>query len=460
MWFLDQWEPGAPTLNGARAIEIRGRLDVEALQLAFRIVVERHESLRTVFVLHGTEPRQVLLDEWSFELPTVDLTDSPAPGDLARHLRELSREPFDLGKDLMIRTTLFRLARDAHVLLVRMHHIAADAFSVEVLFREVSHAYASFSSGSVPDLPELPVQYADFACWQHDRLRGEVLDQLTAYWLGELRDAPRFLALPTDRPRLPVQRHAGARHDLRLRRELAMGVRAVAAAEKCTVYMVLLSVFATLLYRLSGSADVVVGSPIASRTAPELMSLIGYFSNTVALRIRLGGNPTFREVCGRVRTTALGAYQHQELPFERVVGLLNVPRDPAYNPIFQVNFRAEDGGRSPLRLSGTETSFVPVDIGFSRFDLALELHVEADEVDGYFEFDCDLFDAATAARFAEDFEALLEQAVSAPQTPVLSMWLPHGRSRAGEAGARIPRRKARTIEAAGYVDPGAGREPA
>jgi condensation domain-containing protein len=446
LWFLDQWEPGAPTFNGARAIEILGRLDVDALRRGFEYVVQRHKSLRTVFVLHGKEPKQVLLEDWSLELPIVDLTNAPASGDLARQLRALSREPFDLGKDLMIRTTLFRLARDAHVLLIRMHHIAADAFSVEVLFREVSQAYASFSTGHVPALPELPIQYADFACWQHDRLRGKVFDELAAYWLAELRDAPRLLPLPTDRPRLPVQRHAGGRHNLRLRRELASGVRALAASEKCTVYMVLLGAFATLLYRLSGSADVVVGSPIASRTTPELMSLIGFFSNTVALRVRLGGNPTFREVCERVRTTALGAYEHQELPFDRIVELINVPRDPAYNPIFQVNFRAEDGARSPLRLRGTETALVPVDIGFSRFDLALELHVEANGVGGYFEFDQDLFDAATAARFAADFEALLEQAVSAPETPVLSMQLPHGRSRPDGAGVRIPRRKAGAIE--------------
>jgi condensation domain-containing protein len=441
MWFLDQWDPGAPTSNAARAIQIWGELDVDALRHAFSLVVDRHESLRTVFALHGKEPRQVLLEEWSLELPTVDLTHSTDPGDLARQLRALSREPFDLGKDLMIRTTLFRLGRDAHVLLVRMHHIAADAFSVELLFREVSQVYASFSTGGVPALPELPIQYADFACWQRDRLRGKVLDELATYWLGELRDAPRLLPLPTDRPRLPVQRHVGGRHELRFRRELATGVRALAASENCTVYMVLLGAFATLLYRLSGSADVVVGSPIANRTTPELMSLIGFFSNTVALRIRLGGNPMFCEVCRRVRTAALGAYEHQELPFDRLVELMNVPRNPAYNPIFQVNFRAEDGARSPLRLSGTETALVPVDIGFSRFDLALELHVEADGVGGYFEFDQDLFDAATAARFAEDLEALLEQAMSAPQTPVLSLQLPHGRSRPGEVGVRIPRRK-------------------
>jgi condensation domain-containing protein len=458
MWFLEQWEPGAPTSNGACAIEIRGKLDVDALRRAFELAVERHESLRTVFVLHGREPRQVPLDDWSLELATIDLTVSSVPLDLARHLRALSREPFDLGKDLMIRPTLFRLARDVHILLVRMHHIAADAFSVDVLFHEVSRAYASLSTGGVPDLPELAIQYADFARWQHDRLQGKLLEELASYWLAELGDAPRFLPLPTDRPRPPLQRHEGVRQQIRLRRELASGVRAVASSESCTVYMVLLGAFATLLYRLTGSADVLVGTPIANRTAPELMSLIGFFTNTVALRIRLGGNPTFREVCERVRTTALGAYQHQELPFDRVVELLNVPRDPAYNPIFQVNFRAEDGARSPLRLSGTETSFVPVDVGFSRFDLALELHVEADGIGGYFEFDSDLFDAATVTSFADDFEALLEQAVSAPQTPVLSMRLPRGRSRTGAAGVRIPRRKARAVEGADRKDRETRRE--
>jgi hypothetical protein len=451
MWFLDQWEPGAPTSNGARAVRIRGPLDFDALRTAFATVVDRHQSLRTVFVVQDREPRQVVLDEWSLDFPVIDLGTLQArdrSAELARRLRELSREPFDLGKDLMIRTTLFRLGEDDAVLLVRMHHIAADAFSDPVLFGEVSKIYESVAAGRAPDLPELPIQYRDFAAWQLERLQGQVLADLVAYWTNELRGAPQLLPLPTDRPRLPVQRHEGGRREVALPGELADSVRSLARSEGCTVYMVLLGAFSTLLYRLTGTDDVVVGSPIANRTTTELSTLVGFFCNTMALRTRLGGNPSFREVCSRVKKTALGAYEHQELPFERVVELLNVPRDPAYNPIFQVNFRAQDGPRLPLRLSGAETSVIPVDIGFSRFDLALELHVEQDRISGYFEFDRDLFDADTADRFADDLEALLEQVVADPDTPVLAIRLPHGRRRAVDA-SRIPTRKAQTVDQAG-----------
>jgi hypothetical protein len=452
MWFLNQWEPGAPTFNGARAIRIRGKLNVDALESAFAAVVERHESLRTIFVLNGREPRQVVLDRWALELPVVDLTAVPLRDraqELARRLRLSSRRPFDLSGDLMIRTELFRLGEEDVVLLVRLHHIAADAFSDSVLFGEVSRIYESLSAGSVPDLPELAIQYADFASWQRGRLQGKVLDELAAYWTNELRGAPQLLPLPTDRPRRAVQRHEGRRHELLLPQALADGVRDLARAERCTVYMVLLSAFSTLLYRLTGTDDVVVGSPIANRTTTELTSMVGFFCNTVALRARLGGNPPFREVCSRVRTTALGAYEHQELPFERIVELLNVPRDPAQNPIFQVNFRAQEGARLPLRLAGLETSLVPVDIGFSRFDLALELHVEPECISGYFEFDVDLFDTETVARFADDFAALVEQVVAAPETPILAVRLPHGRRPTTEASSRTPVRRTRHLDARG-----------
>jgi len=208
----------------------------------------------------------------------------------------------------------------------------------------------------------------------------------------------------------------------------------------------MLAAFSTFLYRLSGCDDVVVGTPIAGRTSRELLSVVGFFSNTMALRTRLAGNPTFREVCTRVRTAALGAYEHQELPFERVVELLNVPRDASYNPIFQVNFRCEDGARRPLRLAGTETALLPVAIGFSRFDLALELHVADDYVDGYFEYDRDLFDAPTVARFADDFTAVLEQVLADPGTPVLAVQLRHARAAAAEPAprARITRTRSTT----------------
>jgi non-ribosomal peptide synthetase component F len=207
------------------------------------------------------------------------------------------------------------------------------------------------------------------------------------------------------------------------------------------VYMVLLGAFATLLYRLTGTDDVVVGSPIASRTDVELTPMIGFFCNTIALRTRLDGNPTFSEVCARVRSTALGAYRNQELPFDRVVDSLRVPRDPSYNPLFQVNFRAQDGAWLPLQLPGAETSLIPVDIGFSRFDLALELHVELDRISGFFEYDLDLFDGPSVARFADDLEALLEQVVDEPDTPILALRLPHGRRVAQASAGPRPRRE-------------------
>jgi non-ribosomal peptide synthetase component F len=270
-----------------------------------------------------------------------------------------------------------------------------------------------------------------------------VLDELIAYWTENLRGAPELLPLPTDRSRRPVQRHEGGRHEVHLPKLFSDDVRGLARSEGCTVYMVLLGAFATLLYRITGVDDVVVGSPIANRTTTELTSMVGFFCNTMALRTQLGGNPSFREVCSRVRTTALGAYKHQELPFERIVEQLNVPRDAAYNPLFQVNFRAQDGGAMPLRLVGAETSLIPVDIGFSRFDLALELHVEAECISGFFEFDRDLFDGETVARIADDFAALLEQVLRDPDLPVLAARLPNGRRLAAEASSTIPRRRAR-----------------
>jgi Condensation domain len=448
LWFLDQWEPGSFTQNAARAVRIRGPLDVEALHDALRTVVERHEGLRTVFRVFGREPKQVVLDDWELAFPVVDLTTLPQRerhGRLEGGLRELSQEPFDLANDLMFRTTLFRLGDDHHVLLVRMHHIAGDAFTVDIIFREVSAVYAARLAGVEPQLPDVPVQYADFAWWQSERLQGEWLERLEGYWTSELRDAPTLLPLPTDRPRRAVQRHDGGLHEVQLPGEVATRVRAVARAEGCTVYMVMVAAFATFLYRLTGTDDVVVGTPIAGRVSRELLSVVGFFSNTIALRIRLGGNPAFREVCARVRTAALGAYEHQELPFERVVELLNVPRDPSHNPLFQVNFRAEDGARRPLSLEGTETALLPVAIGFSRFDLALELHVAEEVVDGYFEYDRDLFDASTVAAFADDFAAVLEQVLADPGLPVLAVRLPNRRAAAEPAPrSRISRTRTTT----------------
>jgi hypothetical protein len=434
IWFLQQWEPDAPTFNGARAIRLRGLLDIKALERSLRSVVERQESLRTV-VVPGRDPTQKVLEDWSFELEVR--TQGQDLGDL---LRQLCREPFDLTKDLMLRATLVALGAGEHVLLLRMHHIAADAHSDRVLFSELSELYAAGRTGRAPNLPALPIQYLDFAVWQHDRLQGPLLERLRSYWAKQLEGAPPILRLPTDRPRRPVQRHEGAHHPLSLDRALADELVAVGRSEGATFFMTMLAAFATLLYRLSGEPDIVVGSPIANRNNVEVEGLIGFFTNTIALRTSLAGNPSFRQVLSRAQQAALGAYAHQDLPFEKVVETVRPKRDPSYNPLFQVNFRAQEAQRRALVLDGMRTELIPVDIGFSRFDFALELELREDALVGYFEYDCDLFDQESVAGFAEDLGSLLAQVAAAPDVPILAIQLRSGRKPAAVTGARIARR--------------------
>ncbi len=425
MWFLDQWEPGSPTFNGARALRLRGPLDAEALERSLRTVIERHESLRTVIV-PGREPLQRALEEWSFELRVVPGPTTGPGQELDELLRELSRAPFDLTRDLMLRATLVELGSEDRVLLLGMHHIAADAHSDRVLLTELAECYTADREGRAPSLPELPIQYADYAVWQQQRLQGELLEELRSYWARTLEGAPELLRLPTDRPRLAVQRHEGSHHRIALDRQLADGLVALGREEGATLFIAMLAAFTTLLYRLSGQEDIVIGSPIANRNNLELQGLIGFFTNTIALRTRVGGNPTFREVIGRARATALGAYAHQDLPFEKVVETVAPRRDPGHNPLFQVNFRAQATERPVLALTGIEVEPIAVDIGFSRFDLALELELGPQSLGGYFEYDRDLFDISSIVGFEERLRALLVQVVEQPDTPILALGLDGG----------------------------------
>jgi len=431
MWFLEQWQPGSPTFNGARAVRLRGFLDPEALERSLRIVIERHESLRTV-VVPGPKPVQALLDAGSFELSIL-----PRPASLSEHelellLRELSRKPFDLTSDLMLRATLLALGPEEHVLLLGMHHIAADAHSDAVLFKELSELYDAERNGRMADLPALPIQYADYAAWQRERLAGEALEALRSYWAQTLEGVPELLRLPTDRPRPAVHGQEGTQHRFVLERGLAEDLTEIGRGEGATFFMTMLGAFATLLYRLTDEHDIVIGSPIANRNDLELHDLIGFFTNTIALRIQLGGNPSFREVVRRARVAALGAYAHQELPFEQVVMAVAPRRDPGYNPLFQVNFRAQADERPVLALSGLDVEPIPVDIGFSRFDLSLELERTRSALRGFFEFDSGLFDAASIVGFEESLRALLEKVVGNPDLPILAL-LPGSRKPAGHS---------------------------
>jgi non-ribosomal peptide synthetase component F len=286
------------------------------------------------------------------------------------------------------------------------------------------------------DLPELPIQYSDFAAWQRDYLQGATLENLLTYWRTALDGAPDRLRLPTDRARPAVQMHRGRHLEVSYGGDVGNALAQLARDEAATPYMVLLAAFATLLSRFAGQDDVLVGTPVANRGRVELENLIGFFSNTLVMRCRLAGNPTFRELVGRVRENAVGAYEHQELPFERLVESMRVERDPAYNPLFQVNFRASAGPRDTLSLPGIEASPVSIDIGFSRFDLALELELGERAIRGYFEYDEELFHRSTIESLASDLESLLTAIAADPDVPVLAL---------APAASRPSRRPIRTI---------------
>jgi hypothetical protein len=423
LWFLEQLNPGSPTYNAALAMRITGRLDVAALHRALRTVIARHESLRTTFVVVDGSPEQRVLDEWSTDLPVVDLrgVDSARrTAEAAAIMRERARRPYDLVSDLLLRATVVRTDDEEWLLLIEEHHIAFDGWSDGILFQELAEVYDAELEQRPPVLAELPIQYPDFALWQRRHLTGAVLEDHVAYWRRQLRGAPSTLDLPLDRPRPVRQSYEGAHHFFTLPRAVADAVRELSQAEGATVFMTLLAAFCTLLYRVTGEDDILIGTPIANRNRVELEGLIGFFSNTLVLRTRLGGNPTFRQVIAGARETALGAYAHQDLPFEKVVEAVRPARDPSVNPLFQVNFRVQSDPAPALRLGGTSITPVDIDLGFSRFDLALELQVQPDALRGYFEYNVAIFDLEPIQRLTDEFANLLGQLVAQPDTPVLA----------------------------------------
>ena len=342
-----------------------------------------------------------------------------------RLLREYARRPFDLSRDLLLRTTLFRLAPDDHVVLFQTHHVAFDAWAVEIFFRELGRRYEALLEGGEPQLPPLPLQYRDFARWQRDVLTGRparVGDRLLA-------SLPRRGADVSPAPgRSPSAGRRALRgrapHDRAASRRVADDLRALCAAEGVTPYMLLLAAFATLLYRETGQDDLLVGGPAANRGRAEFDGLIGFFANTIVTRVQLGGNPTFRELLARVRRTVLEALEHQELPFERVVELVRPPRRTGVNPLFQVNFRTRVGPPPTLELAGTTAVPLPIEVGLARFDLAFEAHVRDDGIGGEFLYATALFDRARVERLAAAFEPMLEAALADPSRRLLGFELP------------------------------------
>jgi amino acid adenylation domain-containing protein len=439
--FFDQLTPGSVTYNAALASRALGPLDVDALRGALADVFERQEALRTVLVWgEQATPSQVVLEEWNVELPVVDLSalsGAEQEVELARQLRERALTPFDLAGELMLRTTLFRLGPEEHVILFAPHHVAFDAWAVEVLYRELGELYAAKLERREAQLPPLPQHYRDFAAWQRDRLQGELLQGELDFWRTHLAGAPTVTSLPADRPRAAAQTFEGATHHFVLDRELTEAVRQVCAATQLTPYMLLLAAFGTLLYRTTGQDDILFGGPMANRERPGLEHLIGFFANTVVVRVGMGGNPTFDELLRRVRDSVLASYEHQEVPLELVVEAVRPNRDPGVHPLFQVNFRVRVGDAPALELAGTRTQPVPVDLGLARFELALELHVSEERIEAELNYNVALFDEPTVERLAGDFEAVLRTLTADPQTRLLSVQLASGQAgqEGGEEGA-------------------------
>jgi Condensation domain len=416
LWFMEQLRPGTNAWNTPVAARLRGPLDVDALRAALVTLVARHATLRTIFEAPGGVPAPVLLSNPAVDVPVLELTAGEDERDgIDRFVADEVATPFDLAADLMIRARLLRLGAEDHALVLVAHHIACDGWSKGLLVSELGTAYDAWSAGATPGLRELPIEYSDFAAWQRDRLTGENLERLNAYWRGRLDGHAPALLLPTDRPRPTRQAFGGAVHWLKVPGPLAERTRALGRQERATPFMTLLAAFNALLFARSGQLDVLVGSPAAMRTHPELEHLVGLFANTLVYRTSLAGRPNFRELIGRVRETALGVYAHQELPFEKIVEVTKPRRDPSRNPLVQVNLRVE--GREPvLSLRDLDVVPIPLDPGIARFDLAIELGETDDGYDGYLEYDTALFDAESAAGYASDFVAILEEATQKPGT--------------------------------------------
>jgi amino acid adenylation domain-containing protein len=416
-WFFDQLEPGNPAYNLPYALRLEGHVGASTLEQSFNEVARRHEVLRTRFVNVGGQPAQFISPKLRLTLPVVDLRGLPAPeraGLALRLAQDASRRAIDLAAGPVINFGLMRLDDDEHILVFVIHHIVADAWSMEVLTRELSLVYDAFVAGRPTGLAELPVQYADFALWQLRQMQGEPLGAQLAYWKRQLEDSPRVLKLPSDRPRPPLQSFAGAREVFRLPAPLTGELKALGQQRGATLYMTLLAAFAALLSRYTGRTDILQGSPIANRPRPEVEPLIGLFLNTLVLRTRPSGELSFEQFLAQVREVTLEAYAHQEVPFERLVAELQPERALSYAPLVQVLFSFRKGLPPAERLTGLTLSPVELSTVTSKFDIACYVSDEDAGLRGVLEYSTALFEATTIRRLLVHFVTLLTAAAAEP----------------------------------------------
>jgi len=431
LWFLDQLEPGSPFYNIFDTLSFDGPLNVRALEQSLNEVVQRHETLRTSFATIDGQPVQVIAPYLSLALPVVDLrqlAQSERDFEADRLFSEESERPFDLTRGPLLRVRLLCLGDAHHVLLLTMHHIISDGWSLGVLSRELRALYEAYSTGRPSPLAELSIQYADFTVWQRKWLQGEVLEAQLAYWREQLAGAPSVLKLPTDRARPSVQNFRGANQWLRLPQPLADALKTLSQRQGGTLFMTLLAAFNVLLYRYTNQQDLVVGSPIAGRNRAETEQLIGFFVNTLVMRTDLSGDPTFIDVLNRIKEVSLGAYAHQDLPFEKLVEVVQPERSLSHHPLFQVMFQListesaneqDDDGVIDQEL--IETDELEVVEGTSKFDMGLDVFESGGKLTAAIEYSTDLYEHSTIRRVLFHFKNLLQSIVAEPSSRISAL---------------------------------------
>ncbi|MFD2168564.1 non-ribosomal peptide synthase/polyketide synthase [Tumebacillus lipolyticus] len=433
LWIVEHLTPGTSIYNMPFAVRLQGQLNSAALKRTLDEIISRHETLRTSFADEAGRAVQIIHPPKPLSLTLIDLT-AKAPPERERiaqqEIETAANTPFDLSQGQLIRARLLQLDDAEHILIVVLHHIVADGWSMGVFMQELSALYRAFSSEQPSPLPAMQIQYADFAAWQREWLQGDVYDAQLSYWKTQLTGELPTLQLPTDRPHPRVQTHRGAHFSFRVDRETALGLKKLSRRLGATLFMTLLSAYQTLLARLSGQEDIVVGTPIAGRNRHETENLIGFFVNTLVLRTDLSGNPSFEELLARVRETALGAYAHQDLPFERLVEEIQPTRDTSRTPLFQTLFNVQQyGAGASFELIGLDLQPFEIAHHTVKFDLELSMEEREEMISGRFNYNTDLFDQSTIARMSAQFLTLLQAIELDPTRPVTDLlWLPEAES--------------------------------
>jgi hypothetical protein len=421
LWFINKMEPNSSAYNVSISLRLAGSVNVDALQQSLGEIRRRHEILRTTFSSKGEQPAQVIDPALPLALPQIDISALPAgvwEEEFNQLVNEESQQPFNLGEGPVVRFILVHLREQLHALLVNVHHIVCDGWSVGIFLEEMDQLHVAFSSGNPSNSPDLPIQYGDYAAWQRQWIQGEVLDGQLSYWMKQLSGIPRLLELPTDHPRSPLQVFNGATRSFTASRSLSDDLQQFTRQEKATLFITLLAAFQVLLYRYSGQIDICVGSPIANRNRPELEPLIGFFVNTLVMRGDLSGGVSFRQFLRRMRSVALEAYANQDVPFQAVVEALQPERTLSGSPLFQLMFEVQHVPAGSQESTGLTFAVSQSESRTAKFDLSLGIVGGGDQIAGTLEYNADLFDPARIDRMLNHFQVLLGGILANPDQKV------------------------------------------